>query len=197
LLAWIALDGLKKAQPVHNLPTKHTIMEADTSGRESNLPSNTELQLHMSDTAAKPSVSMLDPLPEGGTHADQTSEAPIGDEQMARVSSYKSPIELLSAPSRGKVRDWHAVHTVHHAGLKGVPAGLELQCGAFGSHLSALHAHLINSHILRVLNTLRLGMCVQVTIASRRLDTGELVEPEVIHLQDYPSAHDASIGGEL
>lgn len=91
-------------------------MEADTSGRQSHLPSNTELQQHMSDTAAMPSVPMLDPLPEGGPHADQTSEAPIGDEQMARVSSYKSPIELLSAPSRGKVWGCYALNTAHHAG---------------------------------------------------------------------------------
>jgi uncharacterized protein (DUF2345 family) len=78
-------------------------METDTAGRESQLPSNTELQQHMSDTAAKPTVPMLDPPPDGGASADQTSKAPIGHERVARVSSYKSPIELLSAPSSGKV----------------------------------------------------------------------------------------------
>lgn len=64
----------------------------------------------MSEFAAQPSVPLVDP-PGGGAHADQTAEAPAGDEltdvegpEVSRRSSYKSPIELLSAPSSGKVR---------------------------------------------------------------------------------------------
>lgn len=77
--------------------------------------------------------------------ADDHSRAPAGDaaiehispETVDRSTSYKSPVELLSAPSSGRV-----------------------------------------------------------TIAGRRLGTGEVVQPEVIHLQDFPAAASSTDAGE-
>lgn len=74
----------------------------------SQLPSDRDLQQHMQDVSIKPSAS-------GGTTLCRTTapaEAPQGSEPisptagaaMGRYSSYKSPVELLSAPSSGKVR---------------------------------------------------------------------------------------------
>jgi hypothetical protein len=72
----------------------------------SQLPSNAELQQHMKDAFTKPSASaaVLDPPPGGG---GPVAEAPMGAETtpdvVGRQSSYKSPKELCTAPSSGKV----------------------------------------------------------------------------------------------
>jgi hypothetical protein len=38
--------------------------------------------------------------------------------------------------------------------------------------------------------------CTQVSIAGRRLDTGEIVQPDIIHLQDF-SGHSGTGEGKL
>lgn len=85
----------------------------------SQLPSNTELQQHMKDAFTKPSASaaVLDPPPGGGGQG-QVADAPMGAEPLSetgadavgRESSYKSPKELTTAPSSGKVSSIDSIH---------------------------------------------------------------------------------------
>jgi len=114
-------------------------------GLDPQLPSNEELQDHLAASSPHPSASSMleaERLPPGAhSHApagDTASEPiPPGAKSVDRSTSYKSPVELLSAPSSGRV-----------------------------------------------------------TIAGRRLGTGEMVQPEVIHLQDFPAASSNSDAGE-
>jgi hypothetical protein len=124
------------------------------------LPSNAELQQHMKDAFTKPSASatVLDPSPGGG---GQVAEAPMGAEPLSetipdavgRQSSYKSPKELYTAPSSGKV----GVDSTHAERWVTCQAGRLLLC-TFCMHYHLRLLSYAYAHIHQVQPTVALGL---------------------------------------